>query len=93
MNNSIIKIIIFNTIDEINEQLPKEKHIDTHVESPILSNLDSLAIINFIVLLEDQIYSKMQRKVDLLNINFKDISLSPIKSIGTLVSFLENYLE
>ena len=52
------KQIIDESISEINKQLPQENSIDRDIDFEILgsnSNFDSMAIINFILFIEEKI--------------------------------------
>jgi hypothetical protein len=64
------KKIIDNAIGEINKQLPKQNNIMHNIDFEILgpnSNFDSMALINFILLVEQKIKSENKGSLDLLN--------------------------
>ena len=64
------KKIIDNAIGEINKQLPKQNNIMHDIDFEILgpnSNFDSIALINFILLVEQKIKSENKGSLDLLN--------------------------
>jgi|TARA_B100000929_G_scaffold188180_1_gene148942 hypothetical protein len=64
------KKIIDNAIGEINKQLPKQNNIMHDIDFEILgpnSNFDSMALINFILLVEQKIKSENKGSLDLLN--------------------------
>ena len=56
-----IKKIIKFAIEEINKQLPKKKNISSEEDFEILgskSNFDSMALINFILIVEEKLKRK-----------------------------------
>ncbi len=56
-----IKKIIEDAIKEINKQLPNKKNISSKEDFEILgskSNFDSMALINFILIVEEKLKSK-----------------------------------
>ena len=64
------KKIIDSAIGEINKQLPKQNNIMHDIDFEILgpnSNFDSMALINFILLVEQKIKSENKGSLDLLN--------------------------
>jgi len=64
------KKIIDSAIGEINKQLPKQNNIMHNTDFEILgpnSNFDSMALINFILLVEQKIKSENKGSLDLLN--------------------------
>ena len=64
------KQIIDESISEINKQLPHENNIKHDTDFEILgsnSNFDSMAIINFILFIEEKIKSKYKKNLNLLN--------------------------
>ena len=64
------KQIIDESVLEINKQLPSENNIKPDTDFEILgsnSNLDSMAIINFILFIEEKIKFKYKKNLNLLN--------------------------
>ena len=62
--------IIDESISEINKQLPQENSINHDTDFEILgskSNFDSMAIINFILFIEEKIKFKYRKNLNLLN--------------------------
>ena len=68
MNN--IEDLIYETIDEINAQIPPEKRLEKSPETVIVgegSLLDSLGIINFFVSLEEKVSNEAGQTITLLD--------------------------
>ena len=64
------KLIIDESVSEINKQLPQENSINHDTDFEILgskSNFDSMAIINFILFIEEKIKFKYKKNINLLN--------------------------
>ncbi len=64
------KKIIDDAVSKINKQLPKQNNIIHNINFEILgpnSNFDSMALINFILLVEQKIKSENKGSLDLLN--------------------------
>ena len=64
------KQIIDESVLEINKQLPAENNIKPDTDFEILgsnSNFDSMAIINFILFIEEKIKFKYKKNLNLLN--------------------------
>ena len=64
------KQIIDESVSEINKQLPQENSINHDTDFEILgskSNFDSMAIINFILFIEEKIKFKYKKNINLLN--------------------------
>ena len=60
---------INDSVDTINKQLPKEKNISKEEDFEILgknSNFDSMALINFVLIIEEKL-KKEQSSLNLLN--------------------------
>lgn len=84
--------IIFDTIDEINLQLPREQHLKKNISTDLLKKLDSMGVVNLIVLIEQ----KVEDEFDVtLSISDNDIIFqkdSPLKSVETLIDFVHSIL-
>jgi len=64
------KKIIDDAVSKINKQLPKQNNIIHNINFEILgpnSNFDSIALINFVLLVEQKIKSKNKSSLNLLN--------------------------
>ena len=60
---------IYSAIDEINQQLPVEQRLDKSIDMVLLGSsgrLDSLGIINLIVLTEQEVEKKLGAKIILI---------------------------
>ena len=91
------KEIIFNVIDEFNEQFehPSE-HLEKNIEMALYgtgSKLDSLGLVNFITIVEQTIEDETERSISLANEKAMSRRRSPFKTIGSLIEYIDELLE
>lgn len=82
--------IIYNALDEVNEQLPKSKHIAKLPESPIYGkdgNLDSLGLVNMIVSVESGL-EDIDLNLVLADEKAMSQANSPFKNVSTLADYI-----
>jgi len=69
MESNNIKECIYTTIEQINEMQAPSLQLSKNTEELILgdlSKLDSVALINFLLILEETIYKKFKKRINLL---------------------------
>ncbi len=91
-----IKNIIFQAIDEINLELPKNKQIVKSDNTQLYgsqSPLDSLELVNLIVSIEDNIDSEFDKSITIANEKAMSMKNSPFRDVISLVSFINELLE
>jgi|TARA_B110000444_G_scaffold206756_1_gene200415 hypothetical protein len=89
-----IKKIIKFAIEEINKQLPKKKNISSEEDFEILgskSNFDSMALINFILIVEEKLKSK-KKNLNLLNYLMEQMNSSKSYKISNFIKDIEKKL-
>lgn len=90
MNNDI-QNIINQSIDEMNDFLPKENQLTNNEEQLLYGAnglLDSMGIINFCLIVEEKFAEIFSKKITLIDDNaFAEEDL-PIESIGNLKAYL-----
>lgn len=89
-NEHVIQAI-FGAINEVNEQLPKEKKIETSTDTPLfgrLGVLDSLGLVNLIVAVEQRFEEHLGVEITLADEEVMFQQNSPFQSIGTLVDYV-----
>ena len=90
------KQIIDESISEINKQLPQENSIDRDIDFEILgsnSNFDSMAIINFILFIEEKIKFKYKKNLNLLNSVMEQIDHEKKYRLSDLYNDIDKYGE
>jgi len=87
---------VYSAIDEINRQLSAEQKLNKAVDTILLGDngkLDSLGIINFIVLTEQEIEKKIGAKIILTNIDALTQMKKYFRTVGSLVDYIALLLE
>lgn len=95
MRDNIIQAI-FDSIEEINMDLPKELQIEKSEDSPLLgqqSSLDSLNLVNLILSIEQNVSKISNSEIVLANEELLIQEDNPFKSVHTLVDYIEGQLE
>ena len=81
--------IIFNSIDEINEQ--NETHLVKNEKTKLFgrdSDLDSLGLVNLIVSVEENINERLNVSISIVDEKAMSQKKSPFKSVETLTDYL-----
>jgi len=89
--------VLRRAIDEINQQLPKEKQLEKFDDAPIFdkrrgAGLDSLVLLNFIVTVEQKIEEEFGRSINLTDERALSQNHSPFTNIGTLARYMAEIL-
>ena len=91
-----VQRIVFDTIDEINEQLPQENQL-IKAEDTILvgknGELDSLGLVNLIVATEQRIEDELDISVNLADEKAMSQEVSPFLTVKTLMGYITQLLE
>ena len=90
-----IKKIIEDAIKEINKQLPNKKNISSKEDFEILgskSNFDSMALINFILIVEEKLKSTKKGDLNLLNFLMEKMDSSKSYKISNFIKDVKKKL-
>ena len=93
-HNDRIAHIIFEIIDEVNEQYPNDKRLGKSVDTVLFGKsgkLDSLGLVNFVVTVERRIQIEFE-----MNINLADEMSNPegpLINLGTLFDYIADKLK
>ena len=88
--------LIFNVVDEINQQLSKNNQLKKSTETILFGKsgiLDSLGLVNFIVSTEQKIEEEFGTTISLTDEKAMSQKNSPFKSIGTLADYIISILK
>ena len=91
-----IKTLVFRAIDEINQQLPIEDHLEKSLDAVLLginSKLDSLGLINLIVAVEQNIEDEFDVTITLADEKAMSQKHSPFRTVESLVNYIRLLLE
>jgi D-alanine--poly(phosphoribitol) ligase subunit 2 len=83
--------IIYNSFDDINEELPKKNRLEKKVDEIIYGNegkLDSLGLVNLIVSIESAIDDELDKQIVIANEKAMSMKNSPFRSVDTLAQFI-----
>jgi len=88
--------LVFDTLEQINEQLPSEKQVPNERETILLGkngNLDSLGLVNLIVAVEERVEDELGTTITLADEKAMSQDVSPFKSLDTLINYITKLLQ
>ena len=83
--------IIYEGIDDINEELPKNRKLDKNPGTILFGKdgqLDSLSLVNLIVSIEGLIETKFDKSIVIANEKAMSMMNSPFRAVSTLADYL-----
>ena len=86
-----VEQVLFEAIEEINDQLPEEQHIAKKMSTPLFgedSGVDSLTLVNLIVAAEQKIQEQMDAAVTLADEKAMSQKNSPFRSVESLAAYI-----
>ena len=85
----MIKDIVFEAVKSVNKEL-KNKDLKVVSEETILfEKLDSMAILDLILEIEDNIQTEYGKYIQVADDTMMDAIKTPFKTVGTLIEFIE----
>ncbi len=96
INTDEIIQVIFQAIDELNEQLPKEQRLDKSVDMELFGsggNLDSLKLVSLMTTLEQKIDEKFGITLTLFDHLASSEDDNPFINVKSLADFIASILE
>ena len=86
--------VIYSSIDEINSSLPINSKIDKNEHTVIFGEgkIDSLAFVNFIISIEENVNKEFRASIDLTNEEMLMEDSSPFQTVNTLANYIERLL-
>jgi D-alanine--poly(phosphoribitol) ligase subunit 2 len=91
-----IKLLVYRAIDEISEQLSPGEPVEK-TEATILlgsrAQLDSMALVNLIVVTEGLISQEFQQEISLLGEEAFSQADSPFQTVGSFIDYIDNLLK
>ena len=87
--------LVYSAIDEINALADDEKKIEKSPDAILLGDdsvVDSLAFVNLVVAIENQIRDRTQKSVVLISEDTLADSEDPFRTVGTLTAYIEKLL-
>jgi len=93
--NDRIKLVIMNSIEEINRQLENEHQLEKSTNTVLFGEdgkLDSLGLINLVVAVEQNIEDEFDVTITLADERAMSQETSPFRTVGTLTDYIEMLL-
>ena len=86
--------VIYSSIDEINGSLSNNSKIDKNEYTVIFGKgeIDSLAFVNFIISIEENVNKEFRASIDLTNEEMLMEDSSPFQTVNTLANYIERLL-
>ena len=81
--------LVIDAIEEINSELDIEELRDLQDNSPIFELLDSMAILDLVLELEDRLQQKYSRYIQIADDKTMDTLNTPFKTLKTLLECVE----
>jgi D-alanine--poly(phosphoribitol) ligase subunit 2 len=96
VSNKKIENLIFNAVEEINNQLPDEKQLIKSTKTTLFGregNLDSLGLVNLVVTIEQNIEDEFDVRITIADERAMSQKHSPFRTIGTLADYINMLLK
>jgi acyl carrier protein len=81
-----MKEIVFKAIDELNDEF--KTSLKKSEETKLLGEIDSLALVNLIVIIENLILQHKGKRITIADDRAFSQKNSPFKTVGSLISYL-----
>ena len=95
-NRERIVRVVYDAVDELNEQLPEGTTVEKAPGAPLYGKsgkLESLDFVTFIMEVEEKIRDEFGVEVMITNENLLSKQNSPFSTLGTLTEYLEGVLK
>ncbi len=86
-----VEQVLFDSIDEINTQLPQAQQVEKALDTPLFGRdgvLDSLALVNLIVAVEQKLQERLNVAVTLADEKAMSQKNSPFKTVASLAGYI-----
>ncbi|SVA52235.1 uncharacterized protein METZ01_LOCUS105089 [marine metagenome] len=86
---------IYNSIDELNEQLPQEQQLGQSTKTVLFGKdgkLDSLGLVTLLVIIEQNIEDEFDVSITIADERAMSQKRSPFRTIGTLADYIDMLL-
>ncbi len=94
-NVELVLQAIYQTIGEINDQLPTQKRLPSAPETVLVGEngqLDSLGLINLLVILEASLETILGRRVNVFDEALLSDPQGPMATVGSLANYIASRL-
>jgi acyl carrier protein len=87
--------IIYQAVDELNEQLPPDDRLEPSPDTPLLGDagmLDSVQLVNLIVTTEELLFEAYDRRISVADDRAFSRARSPFLTIGSFAAYVDELL-
>jgi hypothetical protein len=95
-NSNILEDIIYQAVDKIQPTLPSEMRIHKDPDSLLFgvgAPLDSIGLVNFVLVVEELIQTKTGKAVRLVNESSMSATRSPFRTLKSLSEYIQQLEE
>lgn len=86
--NEIIKLLVLESIEEINRDLQNEELNSPALETKFFELVDSLAVLNFIIDVEQRLEKRLGKYIQIANEDVMDASKTPFGTVKDIIEFI-----
>ena len=94
--NIRIRSAIYSALEELNQMSPPDQHIPAEEDAKLAGvggRLDSLGLVNLIVLVEQKLEEQMCASISLMDGDLADGNISRFESVGSLTAYVTSLIE
>lgn len=88
-----IEAIVYRAIKNINEDLESEVLENPTLDTPLFSELDSMAVLDLILELEEAIQEAKGEYIQIASQDTMDPNKTPFKSVGSTIEYIKGLLD
>jgi acyl carrier protein len=95
-NMTYVTTQIIEALEELNQQLPPEQQLPVSSDTPLFGHggwLDSLGLVNLIVIVEERIFSKFGIEIALSDDQAISQQDSPFRNVQTLTEYVSKLID
>ena len=91
--NDTIKLLVLESIEEINNDSQIEELYSPSLDTNFFDLVDSLAVLNFILDIEQRLERCFGRYIQIANEDVMDASKTPFKTVKDIIEFISSRVE
>ena len=91
--NDTIKLLVLESIKEINNDSQIEELYSPSLDTNFFDLVDSLAVLNFILDIEQRLEGRFGRYIQIANEDVMDASKTPFKTVKDIIEFISRRVE
>lgn len=91
-----VRAVVYRAVDEINEELPDVQQLIKHPSTVLFgpdATIDSMALVSFIVAVEEEIHDEFGLSVTLVDEKAMSMEHSPFRTLSTFVDYVRAIVE